>query len=45
MITRCFIGVDVVAVGIEAEAVPGTAIIDVKNPDNRMNGINSDDAC
>jgi hypothetical protein len=38
MITRCFIGVDVVAVGIAA----GTAVIDVKNPENRINGINSD---
>ncbi|MGC2681397.1 MAG: hypothetical protein WA323_05970 [Candidatus Nitrosopolaris sp.] len=43
MITRCFIGVDVV---VEIEelpaAMPATAIIDIKKPHNRTNGIDSD---
>jgi hypothetical protein len=43
MITRCFIGVDVVVVGVEElpAAVPTKDIVDVKNPDSSMNEINS----
>jgi phage-related protein len=41
MITRCFIGVDVF---VAPAAVPARAIMYVKIPENRINGINSDDA-
>jgi hypothetical protein len=43
MITRCFIGVDVVVVGVEElpVAVPAKDIVAAKNPDRRMNEINS----
>ena len=44
MITRCFIGVDVVVVGVEElpAAVPAKDIVDANNPDNSMDSINSD---
>jgi hypothetical protein len=41
MITRCFIGVDIVVAPV---AVPVRAIMDDKDPENRINRINSDDA-
>jgi hypothetical protein len=38
MITKCFTGVDVV---VAPPTVPARTIMDVKNPENRINGINS----